>query len=307
MDWTQISGPTPGFLSAETIRRDPRFEAAETLLIEGLARLHGDDRRLVRGLFEYDRAVIFMLAICIAMNERDDDPKSWLTLAGLTEGAIALGVEPGRRLRRLVEDMRADGYLLDHPMPGDRRRHRLAPSERMLAVDRDWVAVFHEPLALLDPAEDRYRAAVARDPVYHRAYRKVALSTLDVARRTITEHPAVDSFLHQASGARVLATLMQTTRRAEDGWSPGGFYTLVGERSATTRVHVRNMLRAAAAAGYVEIDERDLRVRPTPLLREDFAGWAADSLSSTDLVSAISGLAAAVPPAARNTTPPPRF
>lgn len=288
VNWTQASGPASGFLSAETIRRHPRFDEAETLLIDGLARLHGDDRRLVRGLFEYDRAVIFMLAICIAMNETDDDPASWLTLASLAEGATALGVEPGRRLRRLVEAMRADGYLLDHPMPGDRRRHRLVPSERMLAVDRDWVAVFHEPLGLLIPGEARYHAAVARDPAYHRAYRKVALSTLDIARRTITEHPAVDSFLHQASGARVLATLIQTTRQAEDGWSPPGFYTLVGERSATTRVHVRNMLRAAAAAGYVEIEPRDMRVRPTPLLREDFAGWSADSLSSTDLVSAFS-------------------
>eukprot|EP01030_Chromulinospumella_sphaerica_P025576 gene25576-25727_t len=54
------------------------------------------------------------------------------------------------------------------------------------------------------------------------------------------------------------------------------------------------MLRAAARAGYVEIsDEHDVRVRPTQYLRDDFAGWAADSLSSTDLVSAISAAAPA--------------
>jgi hypothetical protein len=81
---------------------------------------------------------------------------------------------------------------------------------------------------------------------------------------------------------------MQLTRGSGDGWSPPGFYTRVAERSATTRVHVRNMLRTAARDGHVEIRETpELRVRPTQRLLDDFDGWAADSLSSTDLVSAM--------------------
>lgn len=283
------SGGSPDFVSAQSLLQNPRFDRAASLLIDRLADLYGGDRRLVRGLLEYERAVTFMLAICIALNERDDDPATWLSVNSLGEAAALMGIGPVRRVRRLIEEMRGDGYLLYEPMEGDRRKHRLHPSERMLAIDREWVAAFHEPLALLMPDEPRYRAAMARDPVYHRAYRRVALSTLDVARQTITEHPAVDSFLHQASGARVLTTLIQATRDSADGWSPPGFYSLAAERSATTRVHVRNMLRAAAEAGFVDINEApDLRVRATPTLRDDFRGWVADSLSSTDLVSAIS-------------------
>jgi hypothetical protein len=295
LDRSVESGSLPDFVSAQSLMRHPQFESAVCVLIDGLADLHHGDRRLVRSLFEYERAVTFMLAICIALNERDDDPATWLSVTTLAEGAEKLGIASVRRVRRLVEEMRSDGYLLDEPMAGDRRRHRLRPSESMLAIDRDWVAVFHQPLALLMPDEPRYRAAVARDPAYHRAYRRVALSTLEVARQTITQHPAVDSFLHQASGARVLTTLMQMTRDAAGGWSPAGFYSIAAERSATTRVHVRNMLRAAAQAGYVEITTPDVRVRATQILREDFAGWVADSLSSTDLVSAISVVA--LPPA----------
>lgn len=298
-DWRPDSGNGPGFASAESLQRHPRFASAASLLIDGLADLHGGDRRLVRGLFEYERAVTFMLAICVAMNERDDNPATWLNVAVMIDLAAQMGIGPARRVRRLIEDMRSDGYLLDEPMAGDRRRHRLRPSERMLAIDRDWVAVFHEPLALLMPDEPRYRAAAARDPVYHRTYRMASLSALKIARQDITEHPAVDSFLHQASGARVLATLMQMTRDASDGWSPPGFYSITADRSATTRVHVRNMLRAAAQAGYVEIVEAaELRVRPTRVLRDDFAGWVADSLSSTDLVSAMSVV---VPPPGRKS------
>ena len=289
LEWQQGSGTVPDFASAESLMRHPRFDDAVSMLIDRLADLYGGDRRLVRDLFEYDRAVTFMLAICIAMNERDEEPATWLSLAKLAEGAARMGIGPARRVRRMVEEMRGDGYLLFEPMAGDRRRHRLRPSERMLAIDREWVAAFHEPLALLMPEEPRYRAAVARDPAYHRSYRRVALQTLEIARQTIAGHPAVDSFLHQASGARVLTTLMQSTRDNPDGWSAPGFYTVAAERSATTRVHVRNMLRAAARAGHVEITEApDVRVRATQLLRDDFMRWAADSLSSTDLVSTIS-------------------
>ncbi|MCW4460964.1 hypothetical protein OK349_04540 [Sphingomonas sp. BT-65] len=282
-------GTVPDFISTETLLAHPRFDSAASLLIDGLARLHGDARRLVRDLFEYDRAVTFMLAICIAMNERDEDPATWLSVATLAGGAAQMGIGPARRVRRMVEEMRSDGHLLHEAMPGDRRRHRLRPSELMLAIDREWVAVFHAPLALLMPEEPRYRPALARDPEYHRVYRKMSLQTLEVARRTISEHPAVDSFLHQAAGARVLTTLMQAMRDNPDGWSPPGFYSTAAERSATTRVHVRNMLRAAALLGYVEITEApDVRVRATRLLRDDFARWVAASLSSTDLVAAIS-------------------
>jgi hypothetical protein len=288
LDCIERQAPFPDFASTESLLRHPRFDDAVILLVDHLAELYGGDRRLVRDLFEYDRGVTFMLAICIAVNARDDDPASWLSVASLAQGAEQMGIGPLRRVRRMVEDMRSDGYLIEEPMPGDRRRHRLLPSERMLAVDREWVAAFHAPLALLTPGMARYQAGAMRDPDYHRVYRGVALQTLAIARRTISAHPAVDSFLHQASGARVLTLLMQSTRDDPEGWSPPGFYSLAAERSAATRVHVRNVLRAAAASGQVEIAEgREVRVRPTRLLREDFARWAAASLSSTDLVSAI--------------------
>lgn len=278
----------PDFLSTESLLRHPRFDDALSLMIGDLAHLYGGVRRLVRDLFEFDRAVTFMLAICIAMDEREEDPASWLSVATLAHAAALLGIGPERRVRRMVEEMRSDGHLVAETMPGDRRRFRLRPSEGMLAIDREWVATFHAPLALLFPGEARYRAGAARDPDYHRVYRRMALRTLDVARRTITEHPGVDSFLHQAAGARVLTALIQSTRANPDGWSAPGFYSAAAERSATTRVHVRNMLRAAAQAGYVEVSEGpELRVRASRLLCEDFARWAAASLSSTDLVSTI--------------------
>lgn len=273
-------------LSSAAIAAHPRFEDAVALLIERLAGIYGDDRRLVRGLFEYDRAVTFMLALALAVAEQDDEPQSWLTLARLTEGAALMGVGPPRRVRGFVEEMRIDGHLVTTPMPGERRRHRLHATEQMLAVDRQWVAAFHAPLMLLDPDVARYRAGEAQDPDYHRRYRIAALATLEVARETITDHPAVDSFLHQAGGGRILTSLMRSARTDAGGWAEPGFFTRAAEHSATTRAHVRSMMRRAAAEGLVEISNASM-VRATPALLADLDGWAADSLASTDLASVL--------------------
>jgi hypothetical protein len=276
----------PPYRTAEELMRHPRFDAAVSNLIDGLATLYGEDRRLIRELSEYKRAVTFMLAICIAAGEREEDPETWLTVAKLVQLAEIMAIGPARRVRRYVEEMRADGHLIDTPMAEDRRRHRLRPTEAMLAIDREWVAVFHAPLARLFPEEPRYQAAVSQDPAYHHYYRARSLMTLAMARETMVEHPPVDSFLHQAGGARILATLLQSARDNPEGWTEPGFYSLAAERSATTRVHVSSMLRNAAAAGYVEIAEgQGARVRATPLLADDFRIWTADSLATTDLVS----------------------
>lgn len=278
--------PLPTYATADNLKRHPRFDAAVSNLIDGLATLYGADRRLIRELSEYKRAVTFMLAICIAAGEREEDPETWLTVARLVELAKIMAIGPARRVRRYVEEMRADGHLIETPMAEDRRRHRLHPTEAMLAIDREWVAVFHAPLALMFPDEPRYQVAVSQDRAYHHYYRARSLITLAMARETMVEHPPVDSFLHQAGGARILATLLQSARDNPDGWTEPGFYSLAAERSATTRVHVRGILRNAAVAGYVEIGEgQGTRVRATAALVEDFRNWSADSLATTDLVS----------------------
>jgi hypothetical protein len=53
-------------------------------------------------------------------------------------------------------------------------------------------------------------------------------------------------------------------------------------------VHVRSVLRTAAAAGYVEIVETPVvRVRASRLLVDDFRIWTAHSIATTDLVSVL--------------------
>lgn len=278
----------PAYHSTEDIAQHPRFEEALSNLIDGLANLYGDDRRLVRALSEYGRAVTFMLAICIAMAAEEDKPETWLTVGRLAALGTMVGLGSERRIRRFVQEMRSDGYLIETPIAGDKRRHRLHPSARMMEIDSEWTFAFHAPLALMWPDVARYRKGLSGDPDYHRRYRAASLKTMGLSAANMSEHLGVDSFMHQAGGSRILAALMRAAHDDPEGWSEPGFYTIAAERSATTRAHVRGLIRTAAAAGYVEIaDSANSRVRATPSLVEDFRIWVAQGLSAIDLVSAL--------------------
>jgi len=281
------AGASTLFVSVEAIMQHPRFGQAAGRLADGLANLYGDDRRLVRNMFEYVRPVTFMIAICVDANQRDDDPATWLTVATLADAAAKMGIGPLRRVRRLVDEMRTDGMLLTEIMPGDRRRHRLRPSARMLELDREWIATFHAPLLEMVPDEPRFQRAVARDPSYQQRFRQVGLTTLSMANQVMVQNPAVDLFLGHAAGARVLAILIQAARADPEGWTAPGFYSMAAARSATTRVHVRDVIRAAAEASLVEVGpDADGRVRVKPALRLGFERWAADALLGIEVVSA---------------------
>lgn len=234
------------FASAEVIRDHPRFPEAVDLLIDDVADLYGDDRRLVRTLFEYNRAITFMVAICVAAAHDPARPETWLTLTSLRTALARMGITDPRRIRRLVDELRGEGLIDELPMPGDLRRLWLAPTERMLAIDREWLATFHAPLALLAPEEPRYQRALARDRNYQRTYRRASVETLDLANGVVRQNPPIDFFLHQSVGFRIMALLLRVARASPDGWTPDGFYTSAAQCSATSRVHVRNVIRAAA-------------------------------------------------------------
>lgn len=279
----------PLFSSTEQMMQHPRFAAGVDRLIDGLANLYGDDARLVRNLFEYNRAVTFMIVVGIEAQQRGDPESEPMSIAMIAAAGAMMGIGPLRRIRRFVDEMREDGMLVTEPLPGDRRRHRLRATERMLEIDREWLAVFHEPLLEMMPDEPRYRAAVARDPAYHQDYRFVSQQTLAMANRVMIENPPVDFFIRHTSGMRLLAVLLQAVREDAEGWTPAGFYSAAATRTATSRVHVRTVLHQARDAGLVEIsDAADGRVKVSPELHQGFAKWTAHSMLAIDLVSAFS-------------------
>jgi hypothetical protein len=273
----------PPFHTAESLRAHPRFQAAVACLVDEIAALYMKDRRL-RGLIEYDRAVCFMLIVCLDAAQRMDQPESWLTLARLESILPVTRIEGGRRITELVATMRRDGFLRGVPAPHDRRVRLLMATEKMLAADREWLAAFHAPLALLF-GDEGYGRAVRQDPAYQHAYRIASLKTLPLADRIVGGNPAMDYFIRENVGTRVLMVLMQIARDDPQLHAGPGFFSLAASRSAVSRTHVRNLMRGAAARGLVELSAHPGDyVAVLPSLLDGLERWVAESLAGVDMV-----------------------
>jgi hypothetical protein len=278
--WERVS-----FRSADDIRRHPRFQEAQDCFVNELIALYGDDHRLIRGLLEFSRAVSFMVIVCLDACRDPDDPSTDVTMARLRDSLAMMGITDGRRVADLVEGMELDGFLTREISPGDKRAYVLCASEKMLAADREWLAVFHAPLALLHPDDTGYQAAMAHDATYQAAYRRVSLSTLGFAEKIVSSNPTIGFFLSHDVGIRVLMVLMSTVRGATPARTTSGFYTAAGERSGVSRTHVRNLMVAAADRGLVALPTPSRRfLEVLPPLQEAVTRWIADSLSGVDLV-----------------------
>jgi DNA-binding MarR family transcriptional regulator len=293
--WERVS-----FRSAAEIRRHPRFPEAEHCFVDQMIALYGDDRRLIRGLLEFQSAVSFMVIVCLDALRDPGDPATDVTMARLREALAQMGITDARRIADLVEGMELDGFLTREISPSDRRAHILRATGKMLAADREWLAVFHAPLALMYPDDTGYRAAMAHDSIYQAAYRRMSLSTLGFAAKIVGDNPVIGFFLSRDVGIRVLMVLMASVRGATPARTSSGFYTAAAERSGVSRTHVRNLMLAAAELGLVELPTPS---RPflevLPPLQEAVTRWIADSLAGVDLVCRLAEADLAAAPADR--------
>ena len=276
----------PPYHDVDEILAHPRFRDATADLIGGLIGLYAYDPRL-RGLIEYDRAVSFMLMICIAAGHDEAKPESWLTLTTLTQILPQLGITPGRNITELVAMLRKDGFLESRPAPTDRRIKILVPTDRMLGLDREWLKIFHRPLALMFPQDD-YRGALAEEPAYQAAYRQASMLTLGLADRIVGGNPPADYFIKENVGTRILMVMLQETMERGDRRTHAGFYTRAAERCGVSRTHVRNILQGAADRGFVLLSPRrgDF-VEATAELCASMDRWFAEALAGTDIVHAL--------------------
>lgn len=276
------------FRSAPEIRSHPSFDEAHDCLVDGLLSLYGNNRVLLRGLTEFVRAVSFMVIVCLDALNDPQDPETWVTLKRLRASLKLMGIVDARRVSNIVNGLELDGFLTREISSVDRRTHILKPTEKMLEADREWLAVFHAPLALLYPDEPAFKAALARDPVYQAAYRRISLSTLGLANKISQNNPIIGFFLGHNVGIRVLMALAFMVRGNPDVRTLPGFYTAAAEKAGVSRTHVSNLMQESASRGYVALSTpAGQYVEMRPLLQDALVQWISDSLSGVDFVSSL--------------------
>ncbi len=279
-DLTQ-SGETQIGRSPEEIRSHPGFPAARDRLVDAIAALYGNDVRMIRGLVRYERAVVFMLLLCLDASSREN-PHDAATLGRLCDILEAMNVHGRRRIADIVSGLCRDGFIVSEPAPRDRRVRVLKPTPLMLEADRLWLAAFCSPLPLLYDAET-YAPALELDRSFQTSFRIVSLREIDVAARPIAENPAIDFFIRRDVGIRVLMVMMQSIRGQEGQRTQPGFYSAAARRCYVSRNHVRNLLEEAARMGLVALSPvRGDYVEVLPALKQAVDRWVAESLAAID-------------------------
>jgi DNA-binding MarR family transcriptional regulator len=280
-----MSSPSPesSILTPAEVLAHPRFAVGRAAFVDGVIALHEGDAYHSRLLVEAMRQVTFNLIISLHLNHDVTDRATWPTPRRLKDELQTFGLSSERRVDALVNRFIQLGYVESLPSEQDGRMRILAPTPKMMSIDREWLAYHYVPLHVMFP-ERGYGEPVARDAAFQRVHRLVALDFSAKGAEIMASHPAVMQFMSRDAGMLVLIKLVQMQTSASDG-AKRLSYADIGKRFGVSRTHVRSLLEDAAEAGDVTLSGRGGRlVELNPPLLESFDRFIADAMSGHDMI-----------------------
>ncbi|HEU5017525.1 MAG TPA: hypothetical protein VFT69_06085 [Pseudolabrys sp.] len=274
------------YLSADEIARHPRFAEGRKLYLDRFLALYGDDPLLARLLIESGRFLVYHTAIVLGAGQEPERRESWLTIGRLKREVAMYGLASARHVDELVARLCDNGFLRSRSSAQDRRIHILAPTEKMLAHDRAWLAVHYAPLAVLYP-HNEYGSVMRCDPEFQVRHRRAALAFLPLSSRHLASVPEMMLFFNRAAGQLILAALLQAAMSIPDDLRTAMPYEDIGDRFGVSRTHVRQLLVAAADAGLMRLERGGRRIEILPLLWAAYDRSIAIGMSLHDMVYAV--------------------
>ena len=246
-------------LTPEDILSHPRFGEARSRHVDEAVKLFKGDRFVTRMMA--DAGVIMLRGFLVGFHFAFDagDPSTWATPGNLRRALVERGLASPRRFSDMIGRFLQVGLVTFSPSPADRRSKVFAPTEQLVAHDRDHLAAYHTFLLHLFPGRG-YEWILSRDEAAHRAIRVSAIHDLPRAGSALT-HPAMRLFLARDGGYLALLLVLQAHLLERDGPT----WTAMSEALGASRSHLRSLFAEAEAAGYVCLDGRR-PVNISPLL-----------------------------------------
>jgi hypothetical protein len=271
-------------LALDDIVAHPRLAAARKVYLDRLLDVYGDDPFLVRLLIESGRFLVYHIAVVLEAAQDPGRRETWLTIGLLKRTMAVFGLASDRHVDHLIARLCAVGYMGQRPAEQDRRVRILAPTEKLRAHDRDWLAAHHAPLSVLYPDND-YGLVMRRDPAFNAVHRRLCLPFLPLGAKLLRSMPDMMLFFDRAAGHMVLAALLRAAMALGDDPHVAVPYTDVGERFGVSRTHVRQLLVAAEQAGLVKLHARGgRRVEILPRLWTSYDRGIAAGMFLHDMV-----------------------
>lgn len=239
---------------AARFRAHPAFQEAVRVSAEALLSMYEGQPMLNKLVSEEARWMIGGFAMYLHFMRDPADPTSGATLARLQALSTAHGLASAGRVAALVGLMRVGGHLIQKTTAADRRVKRLEPSEVMLAYARPWLAAHLQAIALLGPNTD-FSRRIDTDPEFiQRFYREAGTRFLS-GGRVIEATPDIRLFMGRDAGYMILLQLWLSD--PSGAIPPRGAVTLpyqqAGRSFGLSRSHVRKLMEAAAAKGFVRL------------------------------------------------------
>ncbi len=278
----------PAELAADThhssaeILAHPRFPAARTAYVDAVLALYEGDAFLNRLLVEASRQVTFNIIVSLHCAHDEADRATWPTMRRLKAELKTFGLASDRRLEDLVARLVHFDLLELRRSERDGRVRLLTPTDRMLAVDREWLAVHYVPLHVMFP-HPGYPQPVESDPAFQRAHRPIALGFSAHGAKLMAGNPAMMRYMGRDAGMLILIKLVHMT--AAGGAIEELSYTELGARFGVSRTHVRTLLEDAERNGDLVLSGRGgRRVELRPSILQAFDNFMADSMSGHDVI-----------------------
>ncbi|QCG89925.1 MarR family winged helix-turn-helix transcriptional regulator [Azospirillum sp. TSH100] len=260
-------------VSVEEIAGHPRYLQARKLYSESFLALFDRNPFLIRLLTDTSRYLLFTVSVILDANHDIERRETWFTVGRLKERMAVFGMTSPRHVDHLIERMCAVGFVETAHPPGDRRVTLLRLTDRMLAHDREWLATDYVILDALRP-ENGYGRVRNRDPFLHAAIRRQSLALLPEGARLLSAQTDFLLFFSRPGGLMVLEALFEAALSSADGWQSPFAFGDVADRFGLSRSHVRSVVQAAEAAGFIKLHGRGGRLVEIlpPLWRSDAVG-----------------------------------
>jgi plasmid maintenance system antidote protein VapI len=268
--------------TAEEILAHPRFAEARRAHVDALVGLFAGDRFVTRLMIDAGTITFRGLLVGFHAAYDENDPTTWATPGQLRKHIVERGLASARRVDDLIARFRHARYVESGVSPADNRVHILKPTERLIAHDRDHLAVYHRFLLDLYPGRG-YEWTVEKDVRAQLAIRKALFYALPQAM-AFMRHVPVMMFLARAAGYLAFLLVAQAELAGREGLS----FTAMARRLGVSRTHIRNLFAEAEAAGYVRLGAKRSRpVEIMPVLRDAYDLFVADVQADQDKIAQI--------------------
>jgi hypothetical protein len=245
-------GPLSAAAMAE-MRANPRLPEAIRMFARGMLGIYRGNRLLNMLINDRGRMAIGYLALYLHDGGTPDGRGSGFGVGQLKAMCAASGIASPGRAGAMLNLMRMTGHVASASSADDRRRHVLVPTEKLREAHRLRWSRVAEALRVVRP--DAAAAFALGDPEFEAAYVRHSAEYWLAGLRMIDIAPEMQLFLDRNSGLMILLSIILSGDAREQQLPTGPIPVSISglsSRFGISRVHVRTMLRDAAAAGYIE-------------------------------------------------------